>query len=206
MARRERAWSREASARPRSSLSSRAVPRAPIGAEVDLTNEFDGNVTLRLSHWRVVLRNAEHVLVFHQNTNMGQHLLGTFSGFTLERGDAVCSSPEPNAESRCADSYHHQLVVTVSGGMAATVTSWEGKARKLPRDRQHTHLRVHFAEKPRGRRLQRPARGPDGVHCRAVGGGAVRLSGGVWLSAASADARPLMRAARPRAEGFSRGS
>jgi hypothetical protein len=98
-----------------------------IGAEVDLTNEFDGVLQLRTYHWRVVLRNGEDVLVFHQNTNMDEHLLGTFSGFTLERGDALCASPAPNAESRCADIYDHELDVTVPGGAAATVTSREAK-------------------------------------------------------------------------------
>jgi hypothetical protein len=106
-----------------------------IGAEVDLTNEFDGVLQLRTYHGRVVLRNDEHVLVFHQNTNMDEHLLGTFSGFTLERGDAVCASPVPDAEHRCADDYHHELEVTVPGGMAATVTP--GETRVLGSYRVH---------------------------------------------------------------------
>lgn len=96
-----------------------------IGAEVDLTNEFDGNINLREYYWRVVLRDDENVLLFDQNTNMDEHLLGAFSGFTLERGDAVCATPEPNAESRCADIYQHELEVTVPGGMTATVTPGE---------------------------------------------------------------------------------
>lgn len=97
-----------------------------IGAEVDLTNEFDSNINQREFHWRVVLRNDDHVLLFHQHTNMDEHLLGTFSGFTLERGAAICATPEPNAESRCADTYHHELEVTVPGGMPATVAPGEG--------------------------------------------------------------------------------
>jgi hypothetical protein len=114
-----------------------------IGAEVDLTNEFDGVLQLRTYHWRVVLRNDEHVLVFHQNTSMDEHLLGTFSGFTLERGDAVCASPVPNAERRCADDYHHELEVTVPGGMAATLTPWETRVLGSYRVRGSTSTYEH---------------------------------------------------------------
>ncbi len=79
--------------------------------------EFSGSVFY--THYRIVLREEDRILLFHEDTSLER--FGTFSGFTLAGGDALCAMPFPNAEYRCADIYRNQLELTVPGGATATL-------------------------------------------------------------------------------------
>jgi hypothetical protein len=93
------------------------------GDELDLTVESTGSVSLR--HWRVVLERGDEVLLFHQDSNVDPFQLGTFWGFTLGRGAAVCATAFPTQDARCADVYQHNLEVGVPGGQSATLAPGE---------------------------------------------------------------------------------
>ena len=95
------------------------------GSEVDLTVESTGNVILR--HWRVVLEQDDQVLLFHQDSNVDPFMLGTFWGFTLAHGAALCATPIPSQDSRCADAYRHALDISVPGGPSATLAPGEAQ-------------------------------------------------------------------------------
>jgi hypothetical protein len=116
-----------ASGEPWLLVGPRELGELPVdeGSEVALTVESTGNVMLR--HWRVVLEQGDRVLVFHQDSNVDPFQLGTFWGFTLARGEAVCTTPVPTRDDRCADAYRHALDISVPGGQSATLAPWEAQ-------------------------------------------------------------------------------
>jgi hypothetical protein len=99
----------------------REVGDLPVtrGDELELTYDFDAFVSQSLGRVRVVLAQSERALIFYQSGNL--ETFGTFSGFTLARGDALCAEAYPTVEQRCADIYRHELDVTVPGGSTATL-------------------------------------------------------------------------------------
>lgn len=110
-------------------LGPREVAELPvvIGEALYLTREFEYISALLKGHSRVVLEQQDRVLLFHQHSEL--HMFGTFSGFTLALGDAVCARPYPTAENPCSDIYRHQLEVTVPGGVTAALMP--GQAQTL---------------------------------------------------------------------------
>jgi hypothetical protein len=89
----------------------RALAELPlaIGAELDLLL-IERPASYMPGEYRVVLRQGEHVLLFHGSS--------LEEGFTLAQGDELCGMPSfPN----CANTYRYNLEVTVPGGTTATL-------------------------------------------------------------------------------------
>jgi hypothetical protein len=102
-----------------------------VGEEIMLTEEHSrtgGGGALGEEHQRIVLQRGDQVLLYHQ-LGLG---LGTYSGMTLSRGDAICATQYPKPASvdddyRCAYIYHYELDLTLPGGATATLVSGEAQ-------------------------------------------------------------------------------
>jgi hypothetical protein len=86
-----------------------------IGAELDLLL-INRPATYMPGEYRVVLRQGEHVLLFHGSSRE--------EGFTLAQGEELCGMASvPN----CANTYRYNLEVTVPGGATATLAPGQGQ-------------------------------------------------------------------------------
>jgi len=101
-----------------------------IGDELTLAEEHyrTGPGAFGENHQRTVLLRDGQVLLYHQ-FGLG---LGTHSGMSLSRGDALCATQYPDPASvdddyRCAYIYHHALALTVPGGATATLMSGQAQ-------------------------------------------------------------------------------
>jgi hypothetical protein len=97
----------------------RELGELPVSIDEVLVLSVELASNVFYGHHRIVLQGEDRVLLFHQVTSLER--FGTFSGFTLEGGDALCAAPFPTAERRCADVYRNQLKLTVPGGATATL-------------------------------------------------------------------------------------